>query len=349
MGALDCTKCLVILARPAFRTRWQDPGNFYLYQAMQTRALVLEWNLLNFFRALITPKTIIHIHWPDNILRNSQSAIAGLRLFVFMCLTQVICFARKPLIWTAHNLQSHEQHHPRLERFFWWFLLRRIHAIIFHSRSLQKGFLLKHTYAKKVPSTVIPLSMFHNMYPRSRKKNIRELLMLPKNIKLCLFFGQIREYKNLPCLVTCFRRLPQDYHLVIAGSCKNKPLLCTIKTMINNDNRIHLMPHFVPMDDVSSFFAGADLTILPFLRVSNSGSALLSLSFSVPVLLPRVPQFKELQNEFGIRWVRLFTSLTPRSILVATKRKSISKLRVPPSRKVKYAAEKTFSFFSRFV
>lgn len=337
---------LFILARPAFRTRWQDPGNFYLYKAMHSQATVSEWTISGFLRALLNPKIIFHIHWPDNILRNRQVVTTCVRVFLFMLLTIIISVKGRPLIWTAHNLQSHERYHPRLERLFWWWFLRKLDAIIFHSKSLRRQFVLKYPYAHGLPSRIIPLSMFHNMYPRKPRYNIRKNLSIPKAAKLCLFLGQIREYKNLPCLVACFRQLPPYYHLVIAGKCEDRFLLENIKTLIDKDERIHLFPHFINNQNVSSFFSAADLAVLPFSSVSNSGSALLALSFSVPVLIPKIPQFKELQKEFGSKWVYLFKSFTPSCIMRATKSRSRTRIKVPPSREIQYAAARTLAFFS---
>ncbi len=57
-------------------------------------------------------------------------------------------------------------------------------------------------------------------------------------------------------------------------------------------------------DDVQRWFGAADVTVLPYRQVLNSGTTLLSATFGVPVLLPDLPH---LHTEFaGQPWVHFF-------------------------------------------
>jgi beta-1,4-mannosyltransferase len=64
---------------------------------------------------------------------------------------------------------------------------------------------------------------------------------------------------------------------------------------------------FVKKEDVSMFMQAADLVVLPYRSIFNSGSALLALSFNKPVLLPDLGAMGELKNDFGNSWVQTFT------------------------------------------
>jgi len=50
----------------------------------------------------------------------------------------------------------------------------------------------------------------------------------------------------------------------------------------------------------------ADLVVLPYLDILNSGSAIWALSFGRPVLLPNRGAMPELAESVGSDWVRLF-------------------------------------------
>jgi hypothetical protein len=56
----------------------------------------------------------------------------------------------------------------------------------------------------------------------------------------------------------------------------------------------------------------ADLMVLPFRDILNSGSSLLALSFNGPILVPAKGSLTELAQTVGPEWVRTYPeSLTP--------------------------------------
>ena len=59
-------------------------------------------------------------------------------------------------------------------------------------------------------------------------------------------------------------------------------------------------------DGIVAGFAAADLVVLPFREIMNSGSAVLALSFDRPVLVPEMGSMPELQTRVGAEWVRTY-------------------------------------------
>jgi beta-1,4-mannosyltransferase len=57
---------------------------------------------------------------------------------------------------------------------------------------------------------------------------------------------------------------------------------------------------------VPIYFRAAELIVLPYRDILNSGTALLSLSFNRPVLVPDRGAMKELREKVGRKWVRTF-------------------------------------------
>ncbi|HEY5051683.1 MAG TPA: glycosyltransferase, partial [Acidothermaceae bacterium] len=51
--------------------------------------------------------------------------------------------------------------------------------------------------------------------------------------------------------------------------------------------------------ELSSFFAAADVVACPFLDVTTSGSAMLALSFGVPIVAPRIGALADLPDDVG--------------------------------------------------
>jgi beta-1,4-mannosyltransferase len=68
----------------------------------------------------------------------------------------------------------------------------------------------------------------------------------------------------------------------------------------------------VDRDRVQYFLRAADLVVLPYTEILNSGSALLALSFDRPILVPAIGAIPELYELAGGDWVRLYEGeLTP--------------------------------------
>jgi glycosyltransferase involved in cell wall biosynthesis len=75
---------------------------------------------------------------------------------------------------------------------------------------------------------------------------------------------------------------------------------------------VRLALEHVPDDDIQRYLRAADLVVLPFRDITNSGSALLALSFDRPVLVPALGAMGELQALAGADWVRTYDEdLTP--------------------------------------
>ena len=69
------------------------------------------------------------------------------------------------------------------------------------------------------------------------------------------------------------------------------------------NDKINLCLDFIPDDEVPLYFSAADMTILPYTNILNSGVLLLSLSFDTPVIAPAVGAVKDLHDNLGDKWI----------------------------------------------
>src|SRR5262249_6434345 len=104
-----------------------------------------------------------------------------------------------------------------------------------------------------------------------------------------------------------FRALDdRDARLVIAGEAATAELEREIVRAAEDDPRVRLFLQDVADEELQVFLNAADLVALPYQRILNSGSALLSLSFGRPVLAPAGGAMEDLQAQLGFDAVRLF-------------------------------------------
>jgi len=108
--------------------------------------------------------------------------------------------------------------------------------------------------------------------------------------------------------IRAFREVQgEDILLCVAGKPNSPKLAEQIAREASQDNRVVLNFKFIAAKDVSTYLSAADMVVLPYREVLNSGSALLALSCSRPVLVPQLGAMGELKAEFSDRWVRTFS------------------------------------------
>jgi beta-1,4-mannosyltransferase len=292
-----------VIAQPAFAGRETNPYNWLLYQSM--KAQVIEFS---YRRALSARYDIFHIHWPEWELNAFRSVTkARLRLQLKLALLDILRARGTKIVWTVHNLKAHEARHPRLEEWFWPAFTKRLDGYIALTRSGQEAALERFANLKEVPGYVIPHGHYRGEYPVEADIDARKELGIAAGAKVFLFFGQVREYKNVPGLISAFRKLAgKEAILCIAGRPGSESVALELRTKATGDPRIRLHLEKIPKERVHLFFRAADLVVLPYRDILNSGTALLALSFSRPILVPSRGAMGELQANVGREWVRTF-------------------------------------------
>ena len=140
------------------------------------------------------------------------------------------------------------------------------------------------------------------------KAEARALLTLPSDAEVYLFLGQIRPYKNLPVLIDAFRKNPaQNAYLIIAGHAPDPGYRHRIRELAQSDKRVICSMEFVETDHIQHFMRAADVVVLPYQEILNSGSAILALSYERPVVGPRIGSLAELEQVFGSTWVHVYS------------------------------------------
>jgi hypothetical protein len=121
---------------------------------------------------------------------------------------------------------------------------------------------------------------------------------------------------DLPLLVNSFMKMPgADVILFMAGFPECSQTAESLGSVATLEPRLRLELRFIRKDEVQLFFKSADLIVLPYREILNSGVALLALSFNRPVLVPAIGALPELQALVGAEWVRCYSGhLTPEKL-----------------------------------
>ncbi len=295
---------LRILARPARSNAHGNPYNALLADAVEASgaAKVEEWSVA---RALRQRWDIVHLHWPEAALNRPRAFDALSTLAGLFAVLDVARSRGAHIVWTVHNLAAHEAAHPRLAGRFYGALWRRLDGFVALSAAARMAVVERFPAAEQVPYAVIPHGHYRPVLPpRPLRMAARQRLGLEDRLRVVLFAGTVRPYKNVDALVRAVRALPDpDLRLIVAGV-PNEPLPSQLRDLAAGDSRIRFDFRFVPAEDLAALYAAADLVALPFAEVLNSGSALMALSHDRPVLVPRLGSLIDLAERAGPHWVR---------------------------------------------
>lgn len=255
---------------------------------------------------LLRKYDVWHMHWPDALLGIPNTVHATFKVSGMFGVMDFLRARGTKIIWTMHNLASHEARHPRLEAWFWRHFIPRVDGVITLSEAGLELGCEKFPQLRDVAAVVIPHGHYRGQYPPGAE-DARRSLGLPRELRIAMFIGYVRAYKNVPTLVKAFRGVrDQRAMLYVAGRSNSPPLAQEIRKVASLDSRVQLKLEFIEDRDISTYISAADVIVLPYREILNSGSALLALSFNRPVVVPDRGSMGELQREFGEGWVRTF-------------------------------------------
>lgn len=128
----------------------------------------------------------------------------------------------------------------------------------------------------------------------------RKLMGIARYERVILFFGHIAPYKGLEYLLDAFHQIVQrysDYRLIIAGKPKNcEQYWNGLQEMIRletNRGRILEKIEYIPDAETEVYFKAADVVVLPYRHIFQSGVLSLGYSFGLPVIASDVGALRD--------------------------------------------------------
>lgn len=260
------------------------------------------------WRLLTGRADVWHMHWPEGAVRSRNPVAAALRLGAFALLVLAARARGVSCVWTVHNLQGHDRTHPRMEEWLWRFLVPRLDGVVLLSRATEAPLWRRHPAARGLPSRVVVHGHFRGLYPNSvgRDEACARYGFGPRD-RVVAFVGRIRPYKNVDQVIAAVRGLDDPgLRLVVAGHADDPALGERLRALAGDDPRIRLDLGFLPDEAMQVPLNAADLVVLPYQDILNSGAAILALSFDRPVLVPGLGAMGELRAMVGHPWVQCF-------------------------------------------
>lgn len=234
---------------------------------------------------------VLHLHWPSAYLRSHNPLLRSLYCLRTLLDLALVRRAGIPLVWTVHNIVSHDTSTPRVERWFSTRLAAMASRLIVHSESARQEVMARlHAPAEKI--AVIRHGTFRAVYgPAPPREEARARLGLPQDVPVVLFFGLIRPYKGVPDLLRAWRYLDNTRGkalLLIKGNAPDPAHAAEIMGLAKGLEDVTLDLRHIPDAEVPLLMAAATVMVLPFRQSLTSGTVRLAQDYGLTVVAPRV-------------------------------------------------------------
>lgn len=116
-----------------------------------------------------------------------------------------------------------------------------------------------------------------------------------------LLFGSIRASKGLDTVLSALRQLPQqarDATLVVVAGRDSGGIIGLPGHEIPGDGSVALLDRFISNEERGALFASADLVLLPYRSIYQSGVLDVAVTHRVPVLASDLPTFRQFFADF---------------------------------------------------
>ena len=193
--------------------------------------------------------------------------------------TRIICI--------ADNIIPHEKRPGDIA--FTRYFLKACDAFITMSEKVLQDL---RRFEKLKPARLVHHPLYDNFGNLLSKEAARQLLNLPINDRIILFFGFIRQYKGLDLLLKAMadeRIRRANIKLLIAGEFyeDEKPYLQLIQDE-GLQERVILKTSFIPDSEVKNYLCAGDCVVQPYKNATQSGVTPLAYHFEKPMIVTNV-------------------------------------------------------------
>jgi len=187
----------------------------------------------------------------------------------------------RPVVLTAHDVLPREPRRGQIDA--QRRLYERVDAIVVHSRH-GAGRLIDEAGVDPDKVEVIPHGAFHHLAAIEPAP-----LPLPDTqVPVVLFFGLLRPYKGIDVLLDAWRGI-DGAELWIVGN----PRMDTAPLRAAAPPNVRFLERFVSDAEAAALFRRADVAVLPYRQIDQSGVLFTALAFHTPLILSAVGGFPE--------------------------------------------------------
>jgi glycosyltransferase involved in cell wall biosynthesis len=209
----------------------------------------------------------------------------------------------RPLVLTAHDVLPREARPG--QRAAQQRLYAHFDAVVVHSEHGRRR-LIDELGVDAARVQVIPHGVFEHLAAGAARGDAdasvepaRAAAPFQTDKPVVLCFGLMRPYKGIDLLLEAWRGI-EDAELWIAGA----PRMDIASLRAAAPPGVRFVPRFIGDDELPAYFRRADVVVLPYREIDQSGVLFTALAFGKPLLLSDVGGFPEIAAKGAARMFR---------------------------------------------
>jgi glycosyltransferase involved in cell wall biosynthesis len=204
------------------------------------------------------------------------------------------------VVLTAHDVEAFAQglSKPALVRWVY----RRADRVIAHSQVAKRELIDELSIDPRKIDVILHGNYLSSVPAGLTNAAARAHFGFSPDKRILVFFGQIKDVKGLDVLLNAFalaRQTDDRLHLLIGGRIWKTDFSKYAELIRTHGLAPHCTLHlrYIPDAEVAYFYRCADLLVLPYRRIYQSGVVLEAMSYGSPVLVSDIPGMLEVIDD----------------------------------------------------
>lgn len=218
--------------------------------------------------------------------------------WIELLMIAVFKLAGVKIIYTIHNVNPHHKKLRTYHKLLYRIMYSLCDRLIIHSES-GKEEIIELFRIKREKIFVIPHGDYKFFVPERilRKDQAKVALGISRNCKTILFFGAIRPNKGLENILRALPHIKRESAciklLVVGEPWENYKRYKTIIENENIQNEVFEKLEYIPNQEIALYFTAADVVVLPYNEITQSGILQVAYAFAKPVVATAIGGLNE--------------------------------------------------------
>ena len=288
-----------VFARPGRNST--NPYTALLAEALERQGLrvhdvrLSRWNLP-------FSRSILLLHWPDELYRRPKSLLTLIVAYAWLVhMTMAKTLAGMRVVWVAHNAVPHG-YTPEQAPLRWKWFMHLLDGVISLSEEAKGEVLAAHPSlaSKQWLVTCHGHYLDQALTPPTMPRALGE-----STVRLAAL-GAVRASKRFASLAEAMKHSADDVTLTIKGDPESTELADELGAIAADCPRITLGFGRMSDEELEQETDAADMIVLPYGNILNSGVLFYALSRYRPVIAPRMGSIPGVRDKVGENWIYLF-------------------------------------------
>lgn len=269
------------------------------FHTMCTALHMAGYDIVDYESALKDPNiSVINFNFLENIIAKNKTE-AFLKYIKRRIILTKCKMRRKKIVFTMHNKIPHDSRYEKYSKKIMLKAIKQAEAIhILSNASVDVLKLYMDDDSVENKCFYIPHPNYIGVYDTDLSFERNQYA--EKDEMIVLFFGQVREYKNIEILINVANKLKEKKIVfLIAGRPQSEEYAQSLKKMIGDNKKIKTIFKFLPDDEITAWIQLSDIVVFPYSKRSslNSGTVFLAASKGKSIICPAIASMMQMRDK----------------------------------------------------